>query len=216
MLTNKKIVFPILYVLVFLLSCYVVLQYLIYSPSQSGMVSAKLDDASFPYRVWKAFFYPHLLLGLISLLIGSYQLTRRSRRNPTLHKRLGRIYGITIFINVLAVPFIALYATGGTPSTIAFMVLNTFWLTTTAAGVWAIVKKDTARHRLWMLRSYAVTLVFVTFRIALGALSLLTDAPMSVTFPLAVYLSIAINLGYAEYYSRTKSRKNAADTRVTV
>ncbi|WP_123043137.1 DUF2306 domain-containing protein [Cohnella candidum] len=207
-MTNKKLLFPLLYVLVTLLSFYVVLQYLIYSPSDSGMVSAKMDDPSFPYRVWKIFFYPHILLGLAALLTGSYQLTKRSRRNPALHKRLGRIYGISIFLNVPVVPFIALYATGGTPSTVAFMVLDVLWLAMTAAGVRYILRKDVVRHRQWMLRSYAVTLVFVTFRIVLGIESLLTDAPSSVTFPVAVALSIVLNLAYAEFYMTKKSKKS--------
>jgi uncharacterized membrane protein len=201
-LTNKKLIFPALYALTLLLSFYVVLQYLIYKPSQSAMVSAKLDDASFPYQVWKIFFYPHILLGLAALLIGAYQLTSKSRHNPALHKRLGRIYGISIFLNVLAVPYIALYATGGTPSTIAFLVLDTFWLATTGTGVRFALQKSIVKHRRWMLRSYAITLVFVTFRIVLGVLSAATHASNSITFPLAVCLSIVMNLLYVEYYLR--------------
>lgn len=204
MLTRKSWIFPGIYASVFLLSFYVVLQYLIYQPSQSGMVSAKLADVSFPYGVWELFFYPHIVLGLAALGIGAYQLTARSRRSPAMHKRLGRIYGISIFVNVLVVPYLALYATGGAPSTVAFLVLDAFWLGTTAMGVRFILMKDVARHRRWMLRSYAVTLVFVTFRIVLGVLSLMTEAPRSLTFPLAVYAAVALNLVFAEYYLKNK------------
>ncbi|WP_336776950.1 DUF2306 domain-containing protein [Paenibacillus sp. MMO-58] len=198
---SKKVILPVMYVLAYLLTFYVVIQYLIYKPSQAGMVSAKLQDASFPYAVWKLFFYPHILLGVAALLIGAYQLTNRSRRNPVLHKRLGRVYGIAILINVLVVPYIALYATGGTPSTIAFLVLDVFWLVTTVEGIRSIWSKKVLRHRQWMLRSYAITFVFVTFRIVLAAEQLLLpDMPFSLAFPIGVYVSIALNLAVTEWY----------------
>lgn len=204
---SRKIILPVIYICAYLFTFYVVLQYLIYYPSQAGMVSTKLEDSSFPYTVWKLFFYPHILLGVIALLIGAYQLTRRSRRNQTMHKRLGRIYGMAILINVLVVPYISLYATGGRPSTIAFLVLDLFWLGTTAIGIKAIISKNVQQHRRWMLRSYAITFVFVTFRIVLGMIQLSIDAPMSFTFPLAVYLSIALNLTLTELYLTKRSRK---------
>lgn len=200
---SKKVILPALYALAYLLTLYIVVQYFVFSPSQAGMVSAKLTSGtSFPYLVWKLFFYPHIILGVVALLIGAYQLTERSRRNPKRHKRLGRMYGFAILLNVLVVPYIALYATGGTPSTIAFLVLDAFWLATTATGIYAIMQRHIARHRAWMLRSYAITFVFVTFRIVLGIVQLSLDAERSFTFPLAVYLSIALNLIFAELYLR--------------
>jgi uncharacterized membrane protein len=205
-MTNKKVIISVLYVLAYLLTFYVVLQYMIYSPSQAAMVSAKLRDVSFPYKIWLLFFYPHILLGIAALLIGAFQLTERSRRNPKLHKRLGRIYGVSILANVLIVPYIALYATGGTPSTIAFLVLDLIWFGTTAIGIGHIMKKNVVRHREWMLRSYAVTFVFVTFRIVLGVIQLSIDAPRSVTFPIAVYVAMALNLLVTELYLRNRSR----------
>ncbi|WP_308637354.1 DUF2306 domain-containing protein [Paenibacillus silvisoli] len=207
---NKKVILPIVYVLAYLFTFYIVLQYLIYKPSQAGMVSAKLQDASFPYAVWKLFFYPHIFLGIAALLIGAYQLTKRSRQNPARHKQLGRFYGIAILVNVLVVPYIALYATGGTPSTIAFLVLDLFWLGTTAIGIRHIMGKKVLQHRQWMLRSYAITFVFVTFRIVLAIVQLSIDAPRSFTFPLAVYLSIALNLAITEWYLGKRRSRNAA------
>lgn len=170
------------------------------------MVSAKLKDASFPYEIWKLFFYPHIVLGIVALLIGAFQLTKRSRKNLKLHKKLGRIYGYSILLNVLIAPYIALYATGGTSSTIAFLVLDIFWLGTTAIGIKHIKDKNVESHRTWMLRSYAITFVFVTFRLVLGIVQLSIHAPSSFTFPTAVYLSIALNLILTEMYLKKRSR----------
>ncbi|REE77723.1 putative membrane protein DUF2306 [Paenibacillus taihuensis] len=205
---NRKIILPVLYVLVYLFTFYVVLQYLIYKPSQAGMVSAKLNDSSFPYAIWKLFFYPHILLGITALLIGAYQLTQRSRKKTPRHKMLGRIYGIAILLNVLVVPYISLYATGGTPSTVAFLLLDVLWLGTTVIGIRHIRNKRLRQHREWMLRSYAITFVFVTFRIVLGIIQLSIDASTSSTFPFAVYLSIALNLAFTELYLHKSSRSS--------
>jgi uncharacterized membrane protein YozB (DUF420 family) len=199
---NKKWIFPALYVVTYLLTLYIVIQYFVYSPSQSGMVSEKLKNPSFPYEIWKLFFYPHIVLGIISLLVGTYQLTLRSRRNPARHRMLGRIYGISILLNVLVVPYIALYATGGFYSTISFLVLDVLWLVTTANGIRHILKRDTRLHRQWMLRSYAVTLVFVSFRLVLGIAEWVSDMPLGMAFPISVMTSIALNLGFAEFYIR--------------
>lgn len=207
---NKKLIFPVLYAATYLLTLYIVIQYFIYSPSQSGMVSAKMDDPSFPYTIWRLFFYPHIVLGTIALLIGTYQLTRRSRRNPTRHRVLGRIYGISILLNVLVVPYIALYATGGRGSTWAFLLLDVLWLATTANGIRHIMLRRTVLHRQWMLRNYAVTLVFVSFRLVLGITELVSNLPLREAFPLSVAVSIAVNLGFAELYIRRGKRMPAA------
>ncbi|MDR4947012.1 DUF2306 domain-containing protein [Neobacillus cucumis] len=197
---KKKVILPVIYGLAYLFTLYIVIQYIIYKPSQAGVVSSKLEDPNFPYAIWKLFFFPHIILGILALLIGAYQLTNRSRLNRERHRLLGRIYGFAILINVLLVPYIAMYATGGIPSTIAFLVLDIFWLMTTATAIIYIRRKNITRHREWILRSYAVTFVFVTFRIFLLMIQFSTHASFSVAFPLAVYLSIVFNLFITQIY----------------
>jgi uncharacterized membrane protein YozB (DUF420 family) len=126
LMLTKKVVLPVIYLLAYLFTLYIVIQYIIFKPSQAGIVSSKLQDPNFPYEIWKLFFFPHILLGVLALLIGAYQLTNKSRQNRTLHRLLGRIYGFAILLNVLVVPYMSLYATGGTPSSIAFLVLDIF------------------------------------------------------------------------------------------
>ena len=203
---KKKVILPVIYGLAYLFTLYIVIQYIIFKPSQAGAVSSKLQDPDFSYTIWKLFFYPHIILGILALLIGAYQLTNRSRKNRKRHKRLGRVYGFAIFLNVLVVPYIALYATGGTPSTIAFLVLDIFWFLTTITAIVYIRRKNVVRHREWMLRSYAVTFVFVTFRIVLLLIQVSTHASFSVSFPLAVYFSIMLNLLITQIYLQKRTR----------
>jgi uncharacterized membrane protein YozB (DUF420 family) len=199
-MVKKKVILPVIYGLAYLFTLYIVIQYIIYKPSQAGMVSAKLQDPNFPYVIWKLFFYPHIILGILALLVGAYQLTNKSRKNLKKHRLSGRIYGVSILLNVLLVPYISMYATGGISSTIAFIVLDIFWLLTTAIAIIYIRRNNVTRHREWILRSYAVTFVFVTFRFFLLIIQFSTHTSFSISFPVSVYLSIIINLLITQAY----------------
>ena len=47
------------------------------------------------------------------------------------------------------------------------------WLAVTARGIWLARKGDIARHRQWMIRSFALTFAAVTLRLQLPVLFLL-------------------------------------------
>ncbi|RID81515.1 DUF2306 domain-containing protein [Peribacillus asahii] len=181
---------------VLLFSAYIFVIFFVIGTKNAPMVKGKMEDEHFHLTVWEAFFYPHIILGTIALAISPFQLTKVSRKKPKLHRNLGKIYGFTIFINVLLVPYISLFSTGGQSTMIAFLVLNTFWLGTTAMGVLRGFQKKIPSHKNWILRSYAITWVFVSFRIIVIPLSVFLDA--SISFPIAVYLSIALNLIFVE------------------
>ncbi len=195
-----------LYAMVLLFSAYILVMFFVIGTENAPMVKGKMKDANFNLQVWEAFFYPHIILGTIALAIGPIQLTKMSRKNPNLHRNLGKIYGFTIFINILLVPYISLFSTGGRPTMIAFLVLNAFWLVTTAMGVLRGFQKRIPSHKTWILRSYAITWVFVSFRIIVIPFSLFLDA--SLGFPIAVYIAIAMNLLFVEW-KRKKGKSQA-------
>ncbi|NHC38859.1 DUF2306 domain-containing protein [Bacillus sp. MM2020_1] len=95
---------------------------------------------------------------------------------------------------------------------IAFLVLNAFWLWTTSIGVLKATQRKISAHKVWILRSYAITWVFVTFRIVVIPFSIFLDS--SVAFPLAVYLSIALNLLFVEW-KRKKSKKHQSGSKIS-
>jgi hypothetical protein len=193
-----------MYFIIGLLTIYIFVMFLLNGVEWAPMVKGKMKNPDFSLATWKWFFYPHILLGIISLAIGPFQLTKKSQRNPKLHKMLGKIYGVAIFINILMVPYLTISATGGMGTSIAFLVLDAFWLYTTAIGVIRATQRKISEHKVWILRSYAITWVFVTFRIVLIPFSLFLDS--SLAFPIAVYLGIAINLLFVEWRNQ-KNKK---------
>ncbi|CAH2714255.1 hypothetical protein BACCIP111895_01416 [Neobacillus rhizosphaerae] len=209
---KRKFMVGSMYFIIALFTIYIFVMFLLNGVEWAPIVKGKMQNPNFSVTTWKWFFYPHILLGTISLAIGPFQLTKKSQKNAKLHKMLGKIYAVAIFINILMVPYLTLSATGGMGSTIAFLVLNIFWLWTTSIGVIRATQRKITAHKEWIVRSYAITWVFVTFRIVVIPLSLFLDSSLS--FPLAVYISILMNLLFVEW-RKQKNKKLTTGRNIT-
>jgi uncharacterized membrane protein len=105
---------------------------------------------------------PHTLCGLIALLAGPAQFSSRFRqRHLKFHRVLGRIYVISVFIGALS--GIALAA--GRPGLPGTSMQAAAWIVCTTAAFITARNRQTAQHRQWMARSYAVTFTFVSSRV---------------------------------------------------
>jgi uncharacterized membrane protein len=105
---------------------------------------------------------PHTLCGVVALLAGPMQFSSRLRRRYLkFHRALGRIYVISVFIG--ASTGIALAA--GRPGMPGTCVQAAAWIVCTTAAFITARNRQIARHRQWMVRSYAVTFTFVSSRV---------------------------------------------------
>jgi uncharacterized membrane protein len=105
---------------------------------------------------------PHTLCGVIALLAGPLQFSSRlRRRHPKVHRVLGRIYVISVFIG--APTGIALAA--GRPGLPGTSMQAAAWIVCTTAAFITARNRQIAQHRQWMIRSYAVTFTFVSSRV---------------------------------------------------
>ena len=105
---------------------------------------------------------PHTLSAAIALLAGPMQFSSRLRqRYLKFHRVLGRIYVISVFIGALT--GIALAA--GRPGMPGTCVQAAAWIICTTAAFITARNRQIARHRRWMVRSYAVTFTFVSSRV---------------------------------------------------
>lgn len=197
--------FFFLFLIVLLTFIYITVIYFIMDPTTLPFMEAKINMSELSFETWRAFFYPHIVLGIISLAVGPFLLMDSSRKTIKLHKNLGIIYVSAIFINALVVPFLAIYSTGGLPSTVAFFSLDAVWLGTTWVSVWRMAQGKFPRHREWMMRSYAITMVFVTFRLLVTLLGIMFPEQTAMTYPLSISAAMVINLVVAEIMIR-KSR----------
>jgi uncharacterized membrane protein len=105
---------------------------------------------------------PHTLAGTLALLIGPLQFSNRFRqRHLFLHRVSGRIYVAAVFVG----SFTGIALAAGRPGLPGTSMQAAAWMVCTAAAVVAARNRQIAVHREWMIRSYAVTLTFITSRV---------------------------------------------------
>ena len=139
--------------------------------SNFGLLASK-PEALLADGLWNTAFYGHILLGGLALFIGWIQFNQKLRnRRLNLHRRIGKVYMLSVFISGICGLYIALYATGGIISVLGFFILGIVWLSTTFLGLKAVKKRNIEAHEKWMILSYAACFAAVTLRIWLPILS---------------------------------------------
>jgi uncharacterized membrane protein len=114
-----------------------------------------------PFRWWLG---PHIATGTIAFVIAPLQFSATIRRRwLSLHRWAGRVYvfaalfssGVALYIGV----------TYEDPANKAVMgAMAALWLMTTLFAWFAARRGAIDQHRLWVMRSYGLTLTFVTTR----------------------------------------------------
>ena len=124
------------------------------------------------YEPFKWWLLPHAIAGSFVILLAPLQFSDRLRKRfAGLHRILGRLYVVGAFILAPLGAYIQFVEErqGFPRSFTVLAVINAVMLfgTTLIALVFAIKRRIT-QHRQWMIRSYAVALVFVEVRFILG------------------------------------------------
>ena len=165
----------IAFALALLVAAYAVVQFLVLDPKTAGMVRLHLLDAAFPYKQWVNFLYLHAAGGAVSLAVGIVLFSRRLQaKHPRLHRRLGKMYVVSIAVGGGSGIYLSFEALGGLASQAGFLALDILWLVTTYFGYKRIREKKIGQHREWMMRSYALTFAGVTLRFWVAFLGILT------------------------------------------
>jgi uncharacterized membrane protein len=105
---------------------------------------------------------PHVLAGIFALLIGPINFSSRIRqRHLKLHRILGRIYVVSVFIGA----FTGIALAWGRPGLPGTAMQAAAWIVCTTAAFITARNRQIVQHRQWMARSYAVTFTFVSSRV---------------------------------------------------
>jgi uncharacterized membrane protein len=148
---------------------------------------------------------PHTLAGTFALLIGPINFSTRIRqRHLQLHRILGRVYVISVFVGSFTGIALA-YGRPGLPGT---SMQAAAWMVCTTAAFITARNRQIVVHRQWMARSYAVTFTFVSsrvFNLVPSYWSHLGDVLSAVgviAFTLASLLVVEIGLNWHELTTR--------------
>jgi hypothetical protein len=128
-------------------------------------------EASMAFMLYHAeqrplFFFAHVGFAPLALLLMPFQFWAglRSRR-PYLHRWIGRAYAIAVLFSGVGGLLMAIKTNSGPVAGLGFGLLAVAWLGTTARGIWLARARLIAEHRVWMIRSAALTFAAVTLRL---------------------------------------------------
>lgn len=112
-------------------------------------------------------FFAHVYTGMFVLLAGMLQFPAYIRRkHPRIHRWTGRVYAyLIILVTGPAGLVMGYYGNGGWISQSAFCILAVLWITFTWKGVSAAINRNFTDHKIWMYRSYALTLSALSLRL---------------------------------------------------
>lgn len=163
------------------------------------------------HRVTPYVFIVHALAGSLALFIGPLQSIRWIRRRAPLRAALGRTYVVAVWIASITAIVDAMWFGVTVPAKVIFVATATTWFTTTTIGMLRARARRFAEQHEWMVRSYSLSLFFVTFNLWVPALAS-TPLPPRVAYPLALFLAGALNLAVAELWIQwTRTRVRPAD-----
>jgi hypothetical protein len=132
------------------------------------------------------------------------------KKYRSFHKKMGYLYVINILmVTGPASLLMGFYANGGLSSRIAFVLLAVLWLIFTAIALYKAIKKDFVAHRIFMMRSFALTLSAITLRIWKVIFAATTDIPPMDRYRIIAWLGWVLNLCIAEYIIVTYFNSNS-------
>ena len=124
------------------------------------------------YAPFKWWLLPHGVFGAIVILLAPLQFSDRLRRRFTrLHRIVGRLYVIGAFILAPIGSYIQYYQERlGLPRSFTVLAVVNAVMLIVATGIAFLFayKRKITQHRQWIVRSYAVALVFIEGRFIMG------------------------------------------------
>jgi len=184
---------------------------LLYIPIQNDVAFLQLKQSYIHITEWRIAFFVHVFSSLLALLAGFTQFSKwLLKHKPRLHRTIGYSYVLNILmVTGPAGLLMSFYANGGITSRIAFVLLSVLWIGFTAIALYKAIKKDFKAHRIFMIRSYALTLSAITLRIWKVLLANYTDIPPMDRYRIIAWLGWVLNLLIAEwiiyYYIKRKT-----------
>ncbi|MDH4278366.1 MAG: DUF2306 domain-containing protein [Acidimicrobiia bacterium] len=158
------------------------------------------DPVGAKVRAVPPVFVVHALTGGTALAVGAVQFNGRLlRASPAFHRWAGRTYVACIWITSVAALWSAVFFDVPIGGRVALAVLAAHWFAATTIAYRMVRRRRIAEHRRWMIRSFALSLFFVTFPLWTAAAAA-SPLPEQVGYPLAVVAAWGLNVVLAEIW----------------
>ncbi|MGV6831589.1 MAG: DUF2306 domain-containing protein [bacterium] len=149
-----------------------------------GLLRSKPLDSTF----YLIAFYTHISMGGIALLIGWTQFIKTFREQyKKVHRIIGKVYVISILISGPVAFYIGFFVYGGLVTQIGFTFGAVVWIASTFLAYKKIRQGNIAKHKEYMMYSYAGTCAAITLRLILPPLMMITS--FKVAYGISVWAS---------------------------
>jgi Predicted membrane protein (DUF2306) len=161
----------------------------------------------FQQKIYTVCFYSHILAGVLCMSTALIQFSRVVvKRARAIHRWSGRIYVfVVLFLGAPTGLYMSFFAKGTFWERSLFLFMAVFWFFTTCNGLATILKKNVLAHKNWMIRSYAMAMTAVTFRVY-HILFFLAGWDHLHNYEISLWISVLGNMLFAELIIFRRSR----------
>ena len=137
------------------------------------MFSDNIGSVNFKTKIEASplFWSFHLIGGGLALILSTFVLSSKIRRHSVaVHRYLGKFYALAILFASVGGFVLSFETDSGLISGFGLGLLSLFWFYATFMAYITARNKQFKQHKIWVYRSFVLTLSAVLFRIELGIL----------------------------------------------
>lgn len=168
-----------------------------------------IEERSFLFKssFYNTCFYIHIFAGMFCIGTALVQFSRVIlKKAKAIHRWSGRVYVfVVLFLGAPTGLYMSFFAKGSFWERALFIFMAVFWFFTTLKGLQMILKKNVLAHKVWMIRSYAMAMTAVTFRVY-HLIFYVMDWDHLKSYEISLWISVIGNMLVAEWVIYRKSK----------
>jgi Predicted membrane protein (DUF2306) len=162
----------------------------------------------FESSMYNTCFYMHIAAGALCIATALIQFSRYILKNSkAIHRISGKVYvAVVLFLGAPTGLYMAFFAKGSFWERALFVFMAGWWFITTLYGLSTIHKRNIVAHKIWMMRSYAMAMTAVTFRVY-HLLFYVMGWDHLENYEISLWISVIGNMLFAEWIIYRQSKK---------
>ena len=169
-----------------------------------------IQERSFLFKsnFYNTCFYIHIAAGALCIGTALIQFSRYIlKKSKAIHRFSGKIYVfVVLFLGAPTGLYMSFFAKGSFWERALFMFMAGWWFVTTLNGLTTIHKRNIVAHKVWMIRSYAMAMTAVTFRVYHILFYVMGWGHLE-NYELSLWISVIGNMLFAEWVIYRQSKK---------
>ncbi len=169
-----------------------------------------IEERSFLFEssMYNTCFYIHIAAGALCIGTALIQFSRYIlKKSKGIHRISGKIYVfVVLFLGAPTGLYMSFFAKGSFWERALFMFMAAWWFITTLYGLTTIHKRNVVAHKIWMMRSYAMAMTAVSFRVFHLVFYILGWDHLE-NYEISLWISVIGNMLFAEWMIYRQSKK---------